>query len=104
MLSASLNKSFPSFLLVPLHQIELDSRSAGWMSCLLAEANSYYVQLELRGSDQSLRVRQIKVLGEEMGESNLLPIKKTASDIQQDSCEAETLKVFRILTAQVGGV
>ncbi|XP_041356631.1 E3 ubiquitin-protein ligase MYCBP2-like isoform X3 [Gigantopelta aegis] len=86
-----------------IKQIELDSRSAGWMSCLLPEPNSYFIQLELRGSDQSLRVRQIKVLGEEMGESNLLPIKKTASDIQQDSCEAETLKVFRILTAQVFG-
>ena len=51
----------------------------------------------LKGVDQSLRVRQVKVLGDTV----YLSVKKSATQIQQLNCEAETLKVFRILTSQV---
>ena len=54
----------------------------------------------MKGPDHSLRVRQIKVLGNSDGEHISLPAKKSALDMQQENCETETLKVFRLLTSQ----
>ena len=82
-------------------QVELESRHVGWVSCALQEVQCRHLQVELKGPDQSLRVRQIKVLGAQEDEDIYLPIKKTAVDLQEDNCEAETLRVFRILTSQV---
>ena len=48
-----------------------------------------------------MRVRQIKVLGEMEGQDTLIPVKKAAVDMQQENCESETLRVFRMLTSQV---
>lgn len=43
----------------------------------------------------------MKVLGTQDGESLQIGKKVTALQIQQKNCEAETLKVFRLLTSQV---
>lgn len=43
----------------------------------------------------------MKVLGTQDGESLQIGKKVTAIQIQQKNCEAETLKVFRLLTSQV---
>lgn len=59
------------------------------------------VGLELKGADNSLRVRQIRILGEIEGESLKLGKQLNAQKIQQRNCEAETLKVFRLITFQV---
>nr|KAG5689428.1 hypothetical protein BaRGS_012250 [Batillaria attramentaria] len=59
--------------------------------------------LELKGPDQSLRVRQVKILGALDDQDCAITVRKTSLQIQQDNCEAETLKVFRILTSQVFG-
>lgn len=57
--------------------------------------------MELKGPDNSLRVRQIKLLGEMEGESLKVGRQLSAQIIQQRNCEAETLKVFRLITSQV---
>jgi len=59
------------------------------------------VGMELKGPDNSLRVRQIRVLGEIEGESLKVGKQLSAQTIQQRNCEAETLKVFRLITSQV---
>lgn len=59
------------------------------------------VGMELKGPDNSLRVRQIRVLGEIEGGSLKIGKQLSAQTIQQRNCEAETLKVFRLITSQV---
>lgn len=58
------------------------------------------LRLELKGADNSLRVRQIRVLGE-TGESLSVGRIPSAVTIHQKLCESETLKVFRLITSQV---
>ncbi|KAI1288150.1 E3 ubiquitin-protein ligase MYCBP2 [Halotydeus destructor] len=80
----------------------IDSRYAGWLSCRLPEQRIRTFKIELKGPDNSLRIRQVKVLGQDNSKvSNM----KTPnySQIQQMNCEAETLRVFRLLTSQVFG-
>lgn len=61
------------------------------------------IRLELKGPDVSVRIRQIRVLGEIEGESLKVGKQYNASTIQQRNCEAETLRVFRLITSQVFG-
>ncbi|KAG0414124.1 hypothetical protein HPB47_008717, partial [Ixodes persulcatus] len=97
-----------------LKQLEVESRFAGWLSCILPEngrlpagvgAAGCVWRLELRGPDNTLRLRQVKVLGHGAGGG---PDPEPRGDcrslrIQQRNCEAETLRVFRLLTSQVFG-
>lgn len=53
------------------------------------------IQMELKGPDNSLRVRQIRLLGGGIARSF------NALAIHQRTCETETLRVFRLLTSQV---
>lgn len=55
----------------------------------------------MKGPDNSLRVRQIRILGEIEGESLKIEKQLNAQTIQQRNCETETLKVFRLITSQV---
>lgn len=57
--------------------------------------------IEIRGTDSSVRVRQIKVLGIVSGESLAYGRQYSYSTIQHRQCENETLKVFRSITFQV---
>ncbi|KAL4230611.1 E3 ubiquitin-protein ligase mycbp2 [Mactra antiquata] len=82
-----------------IHQTEVDTRHIGWINCPIPEDDCKCIQLSLRGPDHSLRVRQVKVLGDSID----LPVKRSAARIQQINCEAETLRVFRLLTSQVFG-
>ena len=79
----------------------MEARFAGWLNCAIPTDTKRHIHLELKGPDQSLRIRQIKILGNLEDERNALPVKKTSLQLQQDNCESETLKVFRILTSQV---
>lgn len=71
------------------------------------------MRLELKGPDNTLRVRQLRILGvapvstlnraarsHRSGHSNV-PIHPAV--LQQRACEAETLRVFRLITSQVFG-
>ncbi|XP_015122961.1 E3 ubiquitin-protein ligase MYCBP2 isoform X2 [Diachasma alloeum] len=89
--------------MVKLRSVEIESRSAGWINCPISNTRHNIIGLELKGPDNSLRIRQIRVLGEIDGESLRLGRQLSSSTIQQRNCEAETLKVFRLITSQVFG-
>ena len=59
------------------------------------------IRIELKGPDPTLRVRQIRILGEITGDSLKIGKQLSAAEIQQRNCEAETLRVFRLITSQV---
>jgi E3 ubiquitin-protein ligase MYCBP2 len=129
--------------LTVIKQIDVESRFAGWISCFLPDSRysnqNKLVRIELKGPDNTLRLRQVKVLGhfnssqqqamyehqerQVFSPSTGKPIQqnfspafsgiKTRDDgsngkvelcsIQQRNCEAETLRVFRLITGQVFG-
>lgn len=60
--------------------------------------------IELRSTDTSVRVRQIKILGIVSGESLAYGRQYSYSTIQHRQCENETLKVFRSITFQVRNI
>ncbi|KAG8179148.1 hypothetical protein JTE90_015337 [Oedothorax gibbosus] len=97
-------KAGPTFdEMVKLRQIEVETRYIGWLSCDIPDGKFICIRLELKGPDNTLRLRQVKVLGSQEGESIHIGKRVTALQIQQKNCEAETLKVFRLLTSQVFG-
>lgn len=67
------------------------------------ESHNNIIKLELRGPDNSVRVRQIRVLGSVDGESLQVGKQYNCLTLQQRNCEAETLRVFRLITSQVFG-
>jgi len=86
---------------------ELDQRHVGWVSAWVASPSARFVRIDLRGPDNTLRVRQLKLLAESEqhhphgggggGSAD------RSSVIQRRECEAETLSVFRLLTSLVFG-
>lgn len=67
----------------------------------LLDGTHSVIRLELKGPDNSLRLRQIRVLGEMAGKPLKIGGQHSALTIQQRNTEAETLKVFRLITSQV---
>lgn len=104
-----------------LRTVELEASAPGaWISAAVPDETFTHFRLELRGNEGTLRVRQVKLLGvlvqqQAPGEDAAIggaalrnhfhnPGRWTnAVQIQQRSCEAETLRVFRLITAQVFG-
>lgn len=82
-------------------QVDLDSRHMGWVTSELPGGDHHVIKVELKGPENTLRVRQVKVLGWKEGESIKIPGQISASMAQQKNCEAETLRVFRLITSQV---
>lgn len=89
--------------MIKLKTVEIESRSTGWVNCPIVNPRHLMINLELKGPDNSLRVRQIRVLGEIEGEPLKIGKQTNALVIQQKNCEAETLKIFRSITSQVFG-
>ncbi|KAL7983914.1 hypothetical protein Chor_000790 [Crotalus horridus] len=83
--------------------VDLDSRHIGWVTSELPGGDNHILKIELKGPENTLRVRQVKVLGWKDGESIKIAGQISASVAQQRSCEAETLRVFRLITSQVFG-
>ncbi|XP_043104389.1 E3 ubiquitin-protein ligase MYCBP2 isoform X20 [Puntigrus tetrazona] len=86
-----------------IKQIDLDSRHMGWVTSELPGGDHHVIKIELKGPENTLRVRQVKVLGWKEGESIKIAGQISASVAQQKNCEAETLRVFRLITSQVFG-
>ncbi|KAM8976196.1 E3 ubiquitin-protein ligase MYCBP2 isoform 2-T2 [Pelodytes ibericus] len=84
-------------------QIDLDSRHIGWVTSELPGVDNHIIKIELKGPENTLRVRQVKVLGWKDGESIKIASQMSASVAQQRNCESETLRVFRLITSQVFG-
>ncbi|KAM5147624.1 E3 ubiquitin-protein ligase MYCBP2 isoform 6-T6 [Callospermophilus lateralis] len=86
-----------------IKQVDLDSRHIGWVTSELPGGDNHIIKIELKGPENTLRVRQVKVLGWKDGESTKIAGQISASVAQQRNCEAETLRVFRLITSQVFG-
>ncbi|XP_029113894.1 E3 ubiquitin-protein ligase MYCBP2 isoform X4 [Scleropages formosus] len=86
-----------------IRQMDLDSRHMGWVTSELPGGDCHIIKIELKGPENTLRVRQVKVLGWKDGESVKIAGQISASVAQQRNCEAETLRVFRLITSQVFG-
>lgn len=86
-----------------LKTIEIDNHFSGWIYGPLPVNNCFkIIRLEFKGPDHNLRLRQIKIMGQDL--SNLkdqIKEVKDCSHLQQLNCETETLRVFRLLTSQV---
>lgn len=82
-------------------KVDLDSRHMGWVTCELPGGDHHVIKVELKGPENTLRVRQVKILGWKEGESIKILGQISASMAQQKNCEAETLRVFRLITSQV---
>merc|ERR1719348_2623710 len=84
--------------------LEVENRFAGWVMCFLSEGDSECVKIEVKGPDNTVRLRQVKVIGKGAEASSPNPPEKMESQrIQQSNCEVETLRVFRLITSQVFG-
>uniref|UniRef100_A0A8C5P7M6 E3 ubiquitin-protein ligase MYCBP2 n=1 Tax=Leptobrachium leishanense TaxID=445787 RepID=A0A8C5P7M6_9ANUR len=86
-----------------IKQVDLDSRHIGWVTSELPGGDNHIIKIELKGPENTLRVRQVKVLGWKDGELIKIAGQISASVAQQRNCEAETLRVFRLITSQVFG-
>lgn len=84
-----------------LCQIDLDSRHMGWVTSELPGGDYHVIKIEMKGPENTLRVRQVKVLGWKEGDTIKIAGQISASVAQQKNCEAETLRVFRLITSQV---
>ena len=58
------------------------------------------LKIELRGPDNGLRVRQVKILGQ-LAEGRKFIDQLPGRVLRAQMCEAEVLKVFKLLTAEV---
>ncbi|CAB0009499.1 unnamed protein product [Nesidiocoris tenuis] len=65
-----------------------------------AEKSHNVLRLEMKGGDNSMRIRQVRVLGKMDGESLKVRPQHSAHSIQQRNTESETLRVFRLITSQ----
>ncbi|XP_072784099.1 E3 ubiquitin-protein ligase MYCBP2 isoform X17 [Taeniopygia guttata] len=86
-----------------IKQVDLDSRHIGWVTSELPGGDNHIIKIELKGPENTLRVRQVKILGWKDGESIKIAGQISASVAQQRNCEYETLRVFRLITSQVFG-
>lgn len=94
---------------VLVKSLELEATAPGtWVCAPIRETGHTHFRIELRGPDNTLRVRQVKLLGIAIGAEGVIRAGHSskltnASLIQQRNCETETLRVFRLITAQVFG-
>lgn len=72
---------------------------SGWKVLFVPDDTPYgIIRLELKGMANNIRVRQVQVLAKP---SKPLDSSSSALMSQQKSCEAEALRIFRLLTSQV---
>lgn len=94
---------------VLVKSVDLDSTAPGsWICAPIREPGHTHFRIELRGLENTLRVRQVKLLGIAVGakgevKSGVSSKLTNAGLIQQRNCETETLRVFRLITGQVFG-
>ncbi|XP_030378381.1 E3 ubiquitin-protein ligase highwire [Scaptodrosophila lebanonensis] len=105
-----------------IKSVDVDQKACSWISAKINDESCTHFRLEFHGPENTLRVRQIKLLGfpsslsaagyscdDQAGEHPGMPTHKHnlklahATRIQQQICESETLRVFRLITGQVFG-
>lgn len=88
-----------------LKSLDVEPMGCEWLCAYNIDDTNTHFRLELRGLESTLRIRQIKLMGNPI-DSTHTKMKLSAVNaiyIQQKNCETETLKVFRLLTSQVFG-
>lgn len=88
--------------------IEGVANQGTWISATVREECSTHFRLVLSGQDPTLRVRSIRLMGYPLLEDKFTALKHNLKltnslQIQHRNCEAETLRVFRLITGQVFG-
>lgn len=92
-----------------LETIETESNIGTWYSVLVKDESNTHFRIELRGVENNIRIRQIKILGysndAKVTQDAVCAMRRQTNGhhIQQKYCEMETLRVFRVLTNQVFG-
>ena len=87
----------PSFFIIM--QAKLSILHSGWKMLMIANDNSVSVlRIEAKGQQNNIRVRQLQVLGYP---DRYLEASLPAVLAQRKACEAEALRVFRLLTSEV---
>ncbi|CRK91251.1 CLUMA_CG004931, isoform A [Clunio marinus] len=94
-----------------LESVETESNIGSWYSVLIKDETNTHFRVELRGVENNIRIRQIKLLGysnekkinQESVAGSYGITQTNTFQIQQKYCELETLRVFRVLTNQVFG-
>lgn len=88
---------------IKLKSVDIDNQFSGWVYLPLLDNHCFkVVRVEIKGPDHNIRLRQLKVMGTVVADlKNQLKEVKNCSHLQQLNCEAETLRVFRLLTSQV---
>jgi RCR-type E3 ubiquitin transferase len=93
-----------------LETVETESNIGTWYSVLVKEDSNTHFRIELRGVENNIRIRQIKILGysndakvTQDAIGAMMKKQTNGHHIQQKYCEMETLRVFRVLTNQVFG-
>nr|XP_027195486.1 E3 ubiquitin-protein ligase MYCBP2-like [Dermatophagoides pteronyssinus] len=100
-----------------LRTIEVDTKFCGWLHCELSSkqsldlctTNDHYILIEMTGPFPCLRVRQVKILANDIDGSSFESSLSNrfmilnSKQVQIAHCESETLRVFRLLTSQVFG-
>lgn len=117
--------------LIRQQEVDVAATTGAWFTASIRDATHTHFRVELRGSEATLRVRQVRLLGDidrataavasaaatasnnAGGPQRSLPSAAAlllsnarqcnAAHIQQRNCESETLRVFRLITAQVFG-
>lgn len=106
------NKYLTSNNTIKVKTVDVNGKFFGWIQIEFNSEhnnelinNDKYLQVELNGPFEYLRVRQIKLLSCEKNkpEQNKPFNALNYHQIQTSSCETETLRVFRLLTSQVFG-
>ena len=83
-----------------LLQCKLNSNHAGWKTLMVPQNDRYSViKIELKGNQNNIRARQVIILGRPAKPVSNACLKTTAA--MQKDCEAEALRLFRLLTSQV---
>ena len=87
-----------------IKNVDIETRFAGWVTCFLTDSDHQLLRIEMKGPDNTVRLRQVKLIGKSNDfPSPYLPNRADSQRIQQSNCEVETLRVFRLITSQVFG-
>lgn len=68
---------------------------------LLLDQVAKTIRVDLKGPDNTLRVRQIKVLGCDLSKQRESVKSDASFNIARRKCENETLRIFRLLSSEV---
>lgn len=88
------------FLSFYLLKCDLPNMHSGWKVLMVPPGENYSIlRFELRGSSNNVRARQVMVLGVPSKPLSSACLKTEVAMLKD--CEAEALRLFRLLTSQV---